>query len=160
MKKNISEYAKNYLTKHATDEEKIHEFAEFLQNFFCNLDEDYADIATGFAAEIEDFTEEIDEEMIKEIVENLKQKDGTIVGAKWTMEDTESVAKQYDAKNKIQAIGKKYDALRFWLALNYVYATHYSPSRTINGYVDLAVDEYTNKNICFDTLIKKIFEKM
>lgn len=98
--------------------------------------------------------------MISEIVENLKQKDGTVVGAKWTMEDTESVAKQYDAKNKIQAVGKKYDTLRFWLALNYVYATHYSPSRTINGYVDLAVDEYTNKNICFDTLIKKIFEKM
>lgn len=160
MKKSISNYMNNYIKKHAGDEEKIHEFSEFVEEFFEEIKEDYYEISVGFLSEIEDFTEEIDSEMIKEIVENLRHKDKSIVGAKWTIEETESVSKQYDGKNKIQALEKKYDPEKFWLAMNYVYAVHYSPSRTLNGYVDLAVDEYTNKNICFDNLIKKIFEHM
>lgn len=160
MRKTISDYVSAYLKKHTGNEEKIDEFSEFLCNFFNGMDDEYSDVKSAFYSEVEDFTEELDEEMIREVVENLKHRDGSQSGVKWTLEDTTTVAKQYDAKAKIEALGKKFDALKFWLALNYVYAVHYSVNRTINGYVDLAIDEYTNKNICFDDLIKRVFEKM
>jgi hypothetical protein len=76
------------------------------------------------------------------------------------LEEVESVAKQYDVKSKFEGTGKQCDLMKFWVAMNYVYASHYSINRTINGYIDLAVDELTNKNICFDSLLKKIFEKI
>jgi type I restriction-modification system DNA methylase subunit len=98
--------------------------------------------------------------MIHQIAENLRHKDGMISGIKWSKEETSSVAKQYDAKTKVEAAGCRYNCTHFWLAMNYVYAVHHSNSRTINGYVDLAIDELCNKNICFEHLIKKIFEKM
>jgi hypothetical protein len=160
MKKTIGEFINTYLVKHAGNEEKITEISTFIDDFFKGLHEDHAEVHNDFYYLIEDFTEEIDEEMISEVIANLRHKDGTLSGAKWTLEDAQSVAKQYDVKAKIEAAGKSFDCHKFWLALNYVYAVHYSINRTINGYIDLAIDEYTNKNICFDTVIKKIFEKI
>jgi hypothetical protein len=158
MKKSISEHIHHYLTKHSGNAEKMGEFSEFIDAFFKEMEEDYAEVKAGFYSELEDFTEELDEEMIHAVVEKFKRKDGTVSGIKWTLEEVESVAKQYDVKSKFE--GKSCDIMKFWVAMNYVYAVHYSINRTINGYIDLAVDEYTNKNICFDTLVKKIFEKI
>lgn len=160
MKKKISNYISDYLKKHAHEEEKIDEFAMFIDTFFEDMAEDYQDVKSAFYSEVEDYTEEIDEEMIHEIVENLKHRDGTPSGVKWSIEEAKNVVKQYDVETKIESLKKKFDCTKFWLALNYVYAVHYSINRTINGYVDLAIDEYTNKNICFDDLIKRVFEKM
>ena len=158
MKKKISEHIQSYLVKHMGEEEKINEFAIFVDDFFGKMPEEYSDIHGEFYSEIENFTNEIDEEMIVEIISCLRHKDGSISGAKWSLEEAKTVAKQYDVKNKIETCGKSFDCHKFWLALNYVYAVHYSINRTINGYVDLAIDEYCNKNICFDTTIRKIFE--
>lgn len=160
MKKKISEHISNYLMKHAGEEEKIMAFSNFIDDFFTNVPEDYSMIHHEFYSEIENFTEEIDEEMITEVIGSLRHKDGSISGEKWSLEDAKNVVKQYDVKNKIDSHGKHFDCHKFWLALNYVYAVHYSINRTINGYVDLAIDEYTNKNICFDSIIRKIFEKI
>jgi hypothetical protein len=160
MKKKINEIISGYLIKHLGEEEKIEEFSMFIEEFFDNVHENYVDVHTDFYAEIEDFTEEVDEEMITQVVEHLRHKDGTLSGAKWTLEEVQTVAKQYDVKTKIEACGKVHDCHRFWFALNYVYAVHYSINRTINGYVDLAIDEMCNKNVCFDKIIKKIFEKI
>lgn len=160
MKKSIKENIHHYLVKHANDEEKVKEFSNFIDSFFQEIEEDYAEVKAGFHAELSDFTEELDEEMIHEIVAKFKRKDGTVSGVKWSMDEVENVMKQYDVKSKLEGTGKHCDVLKFWVAMNYVYATHYSLNRTINGYIDLAVDEYTNKNICFDTLLKKIFEKI
>jgi hypothetical protein len=160
MKKKISEFINGYLVKHAGEEEKINELAVFIEDFFVNIPDEHSEIHSDFYSEIEDFTEEIDEEMISEIIENLRFKDGNLCGAKWTLEEAKTVAKQYDVKGKLEAVGKVLDCHKFWFALNYVYATHYSINRTINGYVDLAIDEYANRNICFDRIIKTIFEKI
>jgi hypothetical protein len=138
----------------------MEEFSNFIEAFFCNMEEEYGDVKAGFYTELEDFTDELDEEMIHAMVEKFKRKDGTISGIKWTLEEVEGVVKQYDVKSKLEGTGKPCDMLKFWVSMNYVYAVHYSINRTINGYIDLAVDEYTNKNICFDTLLKKIFEKI
>jgi hypothetical protein len=160
MKKKISEHIQKYLTKHAGEEEKLNEFAVFIEDFFTKIPEEHTTVHNDFYIEVENFTDEIDEEMIIAIVENLRQKNGEISGEKWSLEDAKNVVKQYDVKTKIEACGKTLDCYKFWLALNYVYATHYSINRTINGYVDLAIDEYCNKNVCFDTTIRKIFEKI
>lgn len=160
MKKKISEYISNYLVKHAGDEEKIGEFSTFIENFFTAIPEEYSAVNAEFHTEVENFTEEIDEEMLTEIVACLRHKDGTLSGAKWALDETKNVAKQYDVKTKVENCGKTFDCHKFWFALNYVYAVHYSINRTINGYVDLAVDEMCNKNVCFDAIIRKIFEKM
>jgi len=101
LKKNISDYVEMYLKKHSADEDKLHDFSHFLEKFFDSIKEEYEDISIGFLNEVEDFTEEIDEEMMREIVENLRQKDGSVIGAKWSIEETENVSKQYDGKNKV-----------------------------------------------------------
>jgi hypothetical protein len=160
MKKKMSEYIKHYLMKHSGDEEKIHAFSGFVEDFFHSIPEDHEKIKDDFLYELEDFAEEIDEEMMVSMVEKLQHKDGTLSGEKWSLDEVMTVSKQYDVKNKIESIGKKFDCHKFWFALNYVYAVHHSINRTINGYIDLAIDEYTNKNIFFDKIIKKIFEKM
>jgi hypothetical protein len=149
-----------YLVKHAGEQEKIEEFSMFIQDFFENVSDDYYDVHADFYSEIENFAEEIDEEMITEVVNHLRHKDGTLCGAKWSLEETQNVAKQYDVKNKVESAGKKHDCHKFWFAMNYVYAVHYSINRTINGYVDLAIDEMCNRNVCFDSIIKHVFEKI
>jgi hypothetical protein len=158
--KKIKESVVKYITKHAQHEEKIHEFAEFLEKFFQDMDEEFDDVKHAFYDEVENFTNEIDEEMLTAIIENLKRRDGTAGGLKWTKEDVNAVVHQYDVISKLSQHGKTYDPVKFWFAMNYVYATHFSVSRTINGYVDLAIDEITNKNMCFDDLIRRIFEKI
>jgi len=158
--KTISKHISDYIHKHIEHPDKIEELSELIENFFCNIDDELVDVKNEFVSELEDFTEEIDMEMMSAIVEHLKQKDGTVSGQKWSVEETTSVAKQYDVENKVTQHEKKFDQVKFWLAMNYVYAVHYSVNRTINGYVDLAIDEYCNKNICFDHLIKKVFEKI
>jgi hypothetical protein len=160
MKKKMSEHIQKYLLKHMSEEEKLSNFAAFIENFFENIPEEYDDIHTDFYVEIENFTNEIDEEMIIEAATLLRYKNGELAGAKWSLEEVKNVVKQYDVKAKIEACSKEFDCYKFWFALNYVYAVHYSVNRTINGYIDLAIDEYCNKNICFDSTIRKIYEKV
>jgi hypothetical protein len=160
MKKKISEHITTYLLKHAGEEEKIESFATFVEDFFSNIPEEHEDVQYDFYAEVENFATEIDEEMIAEIISCLRTKEGTVSGTKWTLEEAKNVVKQYDVKAKIENCGKTFECHKFWFALNYVYAVHYSINRTINGYVDLAIDEYCNKNICFDATIRKIFERI
>lgn len=160
MKKKINEYVNHYIMKHLDHEEKIHNFSLFIEDFFCSMDEEYSDVKEAFYEELENFTEEIDEEMARAIVENLKRKDSTHSGMKWSVDEVDSVCKQYDVRTKVEALGKRYDPLKFWLSMNYVYAVHYSINRSTVGYIDLAIDEMTNKNICFDDLIKHVFKKI
>ena len=42
----------------------------------------------------------------------------------------------------------------------YVYATHYNINRSLSGYVELAIDEIMNKNVCLEEYMKKMIEKI
>lgn len=156
IKKHISEY----LTKYSQHPEKMDSFASFIETFFMNAPEEHEEMAEEFYEELKEVTEEVDEEMLIAIVDNLKKRDGTHIGGKWTIEETTSLVPQYGVKEKIEAVGKKYCPKKFWFAMNYVYAVHHSANRLVSGYVDLAIDEITNKNICFDDIIKKVFRKI
>ncbi len=157
MKKTISEMIHCYIEKHNEEPEKMKELTCFLEDFFNK--EGHEKVKEHFYDELEDFTEELDETIIHEAAEHLRRKDGTLSGVHWSMDEAEALCKQYDAKMKMENIGKRYDLTKFWFSINYVYAVHFSSNRTTNGYVDLAIDEIGNKNVCFDDLIRKIFEK-
>lgn len=159
MKKKISEHLAEYMAKHANDEEKLNEFSTWIDEFFEEAEEDYKGVTSAFYEELENLVEEIDEEYVNAVIHKLRHRDGSLSGLKWSMDETNSVAKQYDVESKLKAAGKQFCELKFWFAMNYVFAVHFSVSRTINGYVDLAIDEIANKNVHLDDLIKKIFKK-
>lgn len=159
-KKPINKSIAEYLAKHGNDENKIAELSEFIEAFFTDMDEEYEELAEAFQEEIEDFTEEITHEMLAAIIENLKHRDGTASGMKWSIEETNSLVPQYDVTGKIEAAGKHFCAEKFWFAMNYVYAVHYSTTRNIPAYIELALDELCNKNMCVDDMIKRIYDKI
>jgi hypothetical protein len=160
MKKQISEYINHYITKHISHEDKLSDLSEFIHDFFNNMDDEYLEVKEAFYEALESFTGEIDEDMARAIIENLKKKDGSHSGMKWTVEEVETVCKQYDVRSKVEILGKRYDSVKFWIAMNYVYAVHFSINRSTTGYIDLAIDEMTNKNMCFDELVKNVFRKL
>lgn len=155
----ISEKVAAYLKRNADHPEKIDKFAEFLENFFKDLEEEDMEIREAFEEDVEDFVYEITEEKLYMVMKKFKHKDNTVSGIKWTKEEVASVVNQYDIKNRIITYGKDFCDLHFWFAMNYVYATHYNPNRSTSGYVELAMDEYCNKNMSFKEVIKKMNEE-
>ena len=69
------------------------------------------------------------------------------------------VAKQNGIPEKMEEHGKHYCSIKFWVAMNYVYAVHYNINRSTNGYIELALDELCNHNISFEDLVKKVVRK-
>ena len=53
MKKKINEFIKHYLDKHSGHDEKIEGFAMFIENFFCEMDEEYEDVSSEAGIELE-----------------------------------------------------------------------------------------------------------
>lgn len=153
----IKHHIEGYLTRHASHPEKISEFSEFIEEFFMR--ENHEEIMHSFKEELEDYVYEIDEECAEKIIMGLRRRDGVMSGKKWTYTEVENVAKQNDVARKIEAAGKKHDCIKFWIAMNYVYAVHYNINRTLNGYIELAIDELTNYNIGFDDLLKSMSKK-
>lgn len=155
MKMSISEMIKEYISKHKDDVEKIEVLASGIEEFFDESEE-----KDSFWHKIYDVTDEITEDMIISAANTFKRKDGTHSDIKWTIEETDSVCRQYDVKSKVEMYGKKYDHYKFWFAMNYVYAVHFNINRTLNGYVDLAIEELVNHNVCFDKLIREIYDNI
>ena len=152
----ISEHIAEYLIRNNDNEEKIKDFAVFIERFFDDLDEEEKEIKYAFKEDIEDFVLDIDREILEEIIKTFKHKDETVSGLKWSCEEIDNVAKQTDIAIKIENHGKEYKLMYFWFLMNYVYAVHYNSARNVQAYVDLAVDEYCNKIICFKDMIKHL----
>jgi predicted Zn-dependent protease with MMP-like domain len=113
MKKKMSDHISGYLVKHMGEEDKMVEFAKFVEDFFENIPEEHDDLHYDFYAEVENFANEIDEEMIAEVIATLHTKEGTHSGTKWTLDDAKNVVKQYDVKTKIENCGKSFDCHKF-----------------------------------------------
>lgn len=155
----ISHHLQQFTEKHPHDIEKMVELQELIGNFFDReVYEKAYDLYADFKEELEDFVYELTEEIIVEAASFLKRKDG-FTGAKWTREEVDSVAKQFDAEMKVKSHDKDYDPLLFWFAMNYAYATHSALNKTISVYIDLAVDEMTDKNVCIKEKIREIHRR-
>ena len=156
MTKRINETISNYVLKHIDDQEKITDLAKFIEAFFVDLGDDFEDIKEIFAESLDDYTYEITEEELEKAASMLLHKDGSASGIKWSHDEIDSVIKQYNIKDKFVELKCNFCPLYFWFAMNYVYATHYNVNRNVNGYIELAIDELCNKNICFDNILKNI----
>lgn len=160
MTKQVSHTLVKYFEKYGTDTEKMKDFSEFIEKLICGMESEYDDIKEYFISEIHEFTYEIDEEVVTKVISKLKHKDDTESGCKWSSDETVNVIKQYGVKEKIESFGCKFNPVTFYFAMNYVYAVHHSVNRTLNGYIDLAVDELLNKNVSFKNLICEILENV
>jgi hypothetical protein len=155
----IKNHIEGYLNRHVAHPDKISEFSEFIEEFFVKMKDEHEDIMHSFKEKLEDYVYEIDEECAEKVIMSLKRRDGSISGKKWTYSETETVAKQNDIARKMEAAGKKHDCIKFWVAMNYVYAVHYNINRTLNGYIELAIDELLNENIGFEDVVKELSRK-
>lgn len=150
------EHLKEYLMTYSDDEHKIHEFIDFMYDVMGRTP---VDMANKFYDELDDFLDEITHEKIEHVLSHLHRKDG-VVGIKWSLEETKTVAKQYDVRTKLKNHGREYDDDCWWFALNYAYAVHYCVSKSITNYVDIAIDEITNKNIKMKHIIRHMLNNI
>lgn len=150
----IKELLKDYRLGHLDekDEARIKKFYEFLDEYFVELKEEHHEIYEHFKTELHEFVYEVDSEMVHEAVKKLVRRDGT-VGPKWTKDDTNAVAKQYNLHTK----RVEFDACIFYFAMNYVYAVHFTPEKTITHYVDIALEEIDDRNVCIKDKIREVY---
>jgi hypothetical protein len=150
------EHLKEYLLTYSGDERKVQDFIDFM---YDAMDRTPVDMVNKFYDELDDFLDNITHEKIEHLLTHIIRKDG-VVGIKWSCEETKSVAKQYDVINKLKNHGVTYNDDCWWFALNYAYAVHYCVSKSVSNYVDIAIDELTNKNIKMKYLIRHMLEQL
>ncbi len=148
------DHLKEYLLTHSGDEHKIGRFVDFMHSLISKAPED---MRNDFYDDLEDFLDEITYEKMEHAIRNMRRKDGTI-GMKWTCDETESVAKQFDVCNRLKALGREYNKDCWWFTMNYAYAVHYNIAKTTSNYVDVAIDEYANPVIKMKLVIRELLK--
>ena len=144
----------NYIESHYADLAKMEKLSTFVHDYFKAIKEEHPDLYHEFKEELDDFTFEIDHDIIEKAISHLHRKDGK-EGKKWEMEDTSAVAKQYGIFTKHPGISE----MIWYFALNYTYAVHYRQDRTIAEFVELTCEEIADKNICIESKIKHLYNK-
>ncbi len=151
----IKELLYDYMEKHRENLNKLEELAEFVQDFFCDEIKPYDnEVYHEFKEELDDFTFEIDKDVVEVAVEHLKRKDGK-TGVKWSMADTDSVGKQYN----VFVNHPELDSCIWFFSMNYAYAMHYDSVYALADYIRLGIDEAFAENVCITSIIKKIYKK-
>lgn len=149
------EKLKKYVERHPSVEQ-MEELGDLLEELISvELKENHHEMYLEFMAEFDELVNEITDEDIIFAAENLCRKDGA-KGPKWSMEETDKLMHQFNIKEKSH---KEIREIEFWFAMNYAFATHASPNKTISVYIDLALDELHDKNVCFKHKIKLLNEK-
>lgn len=141
----ISEQISEHIANIKECPEKIAAFSEFIEKF---MDDAEDDMKIAFAQELDDIICGLTESGLGKLIEGFVHRDGTAAGMHWKRSDIDEVTKQNDIIAKVESYGKEYSPMHFWVAMNYAYAVHFNPSRSTAGYIELAIDEYCNRNIC------------
>jgi hypothetical protein len=146
----------HYMKKHNNSAESIDKVSDLFEDLICEeLKENHHELYEEFMAEFDELINEITDEDIHMAVDHLCRKDGT-KGPKWTREETDSVITQFNIHDKAL---KDFSDIEFWFAMNYAFAVHGAPNKTISVYIDLALDELFDKNICFKSKVRLLNEK-
>ena len=123
---------KEYL-RHAPDSD-MEELTDLISDFVEVMREHHPTEVEVFLEEVEESVSPyLDEEMAKEFVHSMKNKDGTH-GGKWTPEQTEDVRKKYHVESDW------FGTYDWYAAMNMVYSDHYKSSRGLEDYIELAKD--------------------
>lgn len=134
---------KDLIRKLVTDCKPEHE--ESLRKLFVDAMEDLEHYDEAAHKEIECelykmvYGNHLNEDMAKEWVSNMKNKDGT-TGEHWTIEQTSQYMGEYN----------KYD---WYTVMNMIYSDFYSPKYSTNDYVTLADDWLSDKDAKPDKLL-------
>jgi hypothetical protein len=151
MKKQI----KHYIARHHGDPDSMEPLMDLFEDLVCDeLKHNHPELYHEFMEEFNELMNEITEEDIINAVGMLMKKDGTR-GPKWAREETDSLIHQFNIREKA---GKKFEDIDFWFAMNYAFANHSAPNKTISAYIDLALDEMLDKNVCFKKKIRILNE--
>ena len=146
---------KDYVARHPSVEQ-MEDLGDLLEELIdVELKENHHEIYVEFMEEFDEIIDEITEEDIIFAAEHLCRKDGS-KGPKWSREETDKLIGQFGIRDKAH---KEFTEVGFWFAMNYAFATHASPNKTISVYIDLALDELQDKNVCFKHKIKLLNEK-
>jgi hypothetical protein len=133
-----------YHEKFKDEPEKMEKlFMLFEELITVDIKEENNELYEDFMMEFEDHVDFIDEEEIITAITYLKKKDGS-PGNKWTKDEVEAVVKQFNIEERL---GEKYCKHKFWFAMNYAYAVHCAPNKTLSNYVEMAIDEMMDANV-------------
>lgn len=147
----------HYLKKHHGDEVAFEKMGDLFEDLICNdLKENHREMYNVFMENFHSLTDQITDEDICEAIEHLHRKDG-IVGPKWSKDEVISVMHQFNVREKTT---EHFSDVEFWAAMNYAFASHAAPNKTMSAYIDLAMDELFDKNVCFKKKMKFIIEKI
>lgn len=152
----ISEYIEYYLEKYKLQPEKIKSLISFISKFFESLSSEDKTIKDAFVEELDEFINEINEQTVLDAIKQLKHRDGKVSGQKWNKDEIDAIVIEYKIPDKLESYGEVYNKLYFWFDMNYVFAVHYNENREVSGYIELAIDEYCNKNSCWRKYVRKI----
>lgn len=151
----MKQQIKHYITRHHGDPESMEPLMDLFEELVCDeLKHNYPELFSDFMIEFNELMNEITDDDIISAVSFLVRKDGS-TGAKWSREETDSLIHQFNIREKA---GKKFDDIDFWFAMNYAFANHSAPNKTISAYIELALDEMLDKNICFNKKIRTLNE--
>jgi hypothetical protein len=141
---NFTKKLQRFHEKFKNDEVKMEKlFGLFEELITVDLKEENMELYEDFMDEFEDEIDFIEEEEVITAITFLKKKDGT-PGNKWSMEEVEPVIKQFNIEERL---GDHFCKKKFWFAMNYAYAVHCAPNKTLSNYVEMAIDELLDANV-------------
>ena len=144
------------MTRHGNSPESIEKISDLFEDLICDeLKNNHRALYNEFMIEFDEIINEITDEDIECAVEHLCRKDGR-KGAKWSREETDNIIKQFNIHEKAL---KDFTEIEFWFSMNYAYAVHGGPNKTISAYIDLALDELFDRNVCFKSKVGILNEK-
>lgn len=153
---NFVENLRKYHDKYKEDNEKMGKLFELFEELIVvNIKEENRELYDDFMMEFEDHMNFISEEDVITAITYLKKKDGS-PGNKWTKEEVEAVIKQFNIEERL---GARYCKEKFWFAMNYAYAVHCAPNKTLSNYVEMGIDEMMDNNIPIKCKIRLINEE-
>lgn len=122
---------------------QMRELKEVMIESICKLDEkDYKETELELHEIV--YGEHLGEYLAKKWVSSMENKDGT-KGGHWTVEQTESVRRQY---------APKMDSNDWYAVLNMMYSDYYNPKFDTSDYIELAKDWLNDKDIGEEKTLK------
>lgn len=145
---------KEFFELHEKFPDKAHEVAELFEEFLLEVKIEMPEVHKELMEDIDEVVDIVTEEEIACAISNMERKDG-VKEPKWKKEEVIDMIKSFSIHEKA---GKDFCNHQFWFAMNYAYATHAAPNKTISVYIDLALDEMFDKNVTIKEKIRILNE--
>jgi hypothetical protein len=153
---NFKNKLQKFHTRFKDDSIKMEKLYDLFEELVMeDLKKENPELFMEFIEEFEEYTDFLSEEDIITAITYLKKKDGS-PGNKWTKEEVDTVVKQFNIEERL---GEHFCKEKFWFAMNYAYAVHCSPNKTLSNYVEMAIDEMMDANVSIKHKIRIMNEE-